>query len=580
MSDPVLEWTPNASGQSEFIDAPTGQRYDVDIATQTVTLRRRYHDDSPVVDAPFELELENGQVIQGKLDENGEARVVNLPSPPKRVRFGADSRAYTRADQTPNPEYLESFTEADANDTVTQAQAGPRPDGALPPPARESFALDAFHWVWGTLQGGFNEKQTVSQIMVDAVIGMIPLVGDVTAVRDLLAVVIRLVDDPKKREEVAEWVILVIMLLALIPILGGVLKGVGKLVVRVGEDAAKESVKIGELIAFLNRVGIGDARKWIKELDFEKYIGPLKSHWGDLMNRLDGVLAAALKRLGGLMTEGMCNRLADLRNGFDALAKKGEEMIPKAVKDINSKLHSVQNKVYQGDWIPVPKGSAVTSETREAEARLVEVADEAKLAEKMPFPQNSLSDYHHKEGWPDLRKKVEMVNGVEHYELIEAFSGPIEGIELGEGTTIIRVIQAGKPKTGVWWTYRLPDSGNDWREDLAVLNRFSNNGYYVKYTVPKGKKLVAWEGKASSQIDTEPFLRNGERNPSYRQRLKGGGKQFFIDFKNEDNVFAKTDIENSKLDETNWTNFNDIGIPKKHTETDRLTPEEVETKTN
>ena len=38
------------------------------------------------------------------------------------------------------------------------------------------WALDTSDWIWGTAQGAFNEKQTTSQIIVDAVIGMIWLV--------------------------------------------------------------------------------------------------------------------------------------------------------------------------------------------------------------------------------------------------------------------------------------------------------------------------------------------------------------------------------------------------------------------
>ena len=47
--------------------------------------------------------------------------------------------------------------------------------------------LSVTSWIWGTVKGGFNEQQTIGQIVVDAAIGMIPVVGDVTAVRDLLA---------------------------------------------------------------------------------------------------------------------------------------------------------------------------------------------------------------------------------------------------------------------------------------------------------------------------------------------------------------------------------------------------------
>jgi hypothetical protein len=59
------------------------------------------------------------------------------------------------------------------------------PPGGISDDSFKSIALEVGDWVWGTVQGAFNEKATLSQIIVDAVIGMIPLVGDVTAVRDL-----------------------------------------------------------------------------------------------------------------------------------------------------------------------------------------------------------------------------------------------------------------------------------------------------------------------------------------------------------------------------------------------------------
>ncbi|CAB3741858.1 hypothetical protein LMG22037_06536 [Paraburkholderia phenoliruptrix] len=79
-------------------------------------------------------------------------------------------------------------------------------------------SMEVGQWCWGTLEGAFNEKQTISQVIVDAVVGMIPLVGDVTAVRDLLAVGIDMSKDPKKREEVMQWVLLIVLVFALIPV--------------------------------------------------------------------------------------------------------------------------------------------------------------------------------------------------------------------------------------------------------------------------------------------------------------------------------------------------------------------------
>lgn len=82
-----------------------------------LSLRRLYHDDTPVQGATFEVEVENERTIVGTLDENGEAK-VGLLGRPKRVRFGPDVRPYERADPKRNPDYKEQLTQADADALV------------------------------------------------------------------------------------------------------------------------------------------------------------------------------------------------------------------------------------------------------------------------------------------------------------------------------------------------------------------------------------------------------------------------------------------------------------------------------
>jgi hypothetical protein len=131
----------------------------------------------------------------------------------------------------------------------------------------KGMVLEVADWLWGTVQGSFNQQQTTSQIIVDAVIGMVPLVGDVTAVRDLLAVVLRLARDPEKRNDKTEWMLLVVLLFALIPVVGGMVKGFGRLLLRAG---AKTSIT--DVIKILNRIGTGNAVEWLKKLDLEDYL--------------------------------------------------------------------------------------------------------------------------------------------------------------------------------------------------------------------------------------------------------------------------------------------------------------------
>jgi hypothetical protein len=85
-----------------------------------VHLVRRYHDDGPVQMAEYELELESGEIVKGRLIGDGEAKIEGLASPPTRVRYGPDDRDYGRKDQRQNSEYTESF---DA-DTFVGARLG------------------------------------------------------------------------------------------------------------------------------------------------------------------------------------------------------------------------------------------------------------------------------------------------------------------------------------------------------------------------------------------------------------------------------------------------------------------------
>ncbi len=68
-----------------------------------------------------------------------------------------------------------------AGDTDKECPDGPatvsNAPGGLSWSQFRAMTADVGSWAWGTAQGAFNEKASLSQILVDAVIGMIPLVG-------------------------------------------------------------------------------------------------------------------------------------------------------------------------------------------------------------------------------------------------------------------------------------------------------------------------------------------------------------------------------------------------------------------
>jgi hypothetical protein len=385
------------------------------------------------------------------------------------------------------------------------------------------WALDASDWLWGTVQGAWNDKQTASQIVVDAVIGMIPLVGDVTAARDLIAVGSGLASDDKKREEVMEWVLLVVLLFALIPVVGGAIKGVGRLLIKSAKaaaTAAKDAEALAEIVQFLNRLGHGNAVKWIKDLNVLSYQAQLLEKFHDFMDTLVNALSAMRDKIGWLAPSSMKAAIDLWVERFKTLKELGGKMIPKALKELNERLKAIQQAIYRGEWHSATAGTKTT--VREAEARLVEGGPHPKPKVRHGHPQNAITDYEHVEGWPDLRKssKYDQQKKVYVNETIAAFSGKIAPKELKSGDVIYRVLKPGKNyKSSPWWLTEMPKSGQEWREGLAVLDKFNENNFYIKYVVPEGVTLKAWTGKAAEQFDS-----------AAGQYLGGGKNQLFIEF--------------------------------------------------
>lgn len=112
-------------------------------------------------------------------------------------------------------------------------------------------------WLGGALAGDFGKQQTVGQIIFDAVLSMLPVAGEITAARDAVSICIDMCKEHQKVYDRWEWIKLVLCLVAVVPVFGGILKGVGKIVVRVfekGEDVAKIAA---DVVMFLNRMPHG-----------------------------------------------------------------------------------------------------------------------------------------------------------------------------------------------------------------------------------------------------------------------------------------------------------------------------------
>jgi hypothetical protein len=406
------------------------------------------------------------------------------------------------------------------------------------------YATEAGQWLWGTVQGAFNEKQTISQIIVDAVIGMTPLVGDVTAVRDLIAVGTGLADHPEKRENKMEWVLLVVLIFALIPVIGGVIKGVGRLALKVTQEAATNSKVIArtaeEIIAFLNRIGHKNAEAWFKALNVLKYEAELLAKFRAFCDTVILSITRYVLRFKGLLPQSVLARADQLANSFRLLKESGEKMIPDALKELHKKLQELQKYVHAGGVPPPSKAKTLLAQTGQKtvsyveEARLLEsgarnVTHAGKYGQNVAGVKDSDSIrrvYKHEYPYPDLLKEIDRTNT--YYSAIAAASGPIKN-EMLSGETLFRAfgpegvthrvtVDPSKPIGAFWGRGASPKTTKEWREKCAVLDEWNHNGWLAMVHIPPDIKIPACTSTVSEQFS--------KKIPG--QYLPGGGQQAVV----------------------------------------------------
>jgi len=416
----------------------------------------------------------------------------------------------------------------------------------LSPKEFELLSVEIGQWIWGTAQGAFNEKQTLAQIITDAGIGMIPVVGDITATRDLVAISSGLANNPEKRSQATEWVLLVIFVFALIPVLGGVIKGVGRIALRVSADTAKDSEAIAkiskEILGILNRFGHGNEQFWFKTLDVMSYQKELISRFGAFCDMIILAISQYGLRFSTVIPKSMVKRMKDLLKGFKELKTQSAEMIPKALKDLHEKLEELQQLVRSGGVPPVDKAKTITVQTGQKtvtyveEARLVESGAAKKIVHAGKYPQNAANTldteiekiYKHEAGFPNLKDKSVMVEGVEYYPKIAASSGPIKN-EMLQGETLFRAfgdegsthgikVEESYAIGGFWGRGAPPQTAEEWRQKYAVIDEWNRNGWLSLVHIPPGVKIPACTSTVSEQFSKSIT----------GQFLKGGGQQAFI----------------------------------------------------
>lgn len=438
-------------------------------------------------------------------------------------------------------------------------------------------AAAAAGWVGGALKGEFGHQQTTGQIVFDATISMFPLLGEGTAARDTIAIVMHMAHNCQAVEDRWEWIKLVLCLLAVIPVFGGVVKGVGKLVVRAFEKSEDLAKLAAEVVMFVNRMCHGNAYEWLRKLDFMQYQGAVLDAVTETLDRLSGACRWIVKNMSEVLPPHVVAYLSDLPAKLQPIRNAVNRMIPQALRDLNDCLARVRAHLVEGTFVDVSVGSGKVV-TREAEGQLSHLARDGG---KPLHPAATIANYTPIEEWPDLSKgaahaKINEDTGEPTYETIESFSKDrdIKAVTLKPGTyDLARVLDSTRrttssgyklkgtisttTKRAKCWLPHMAKSGREWREKWAVKMDWSHNGAFIHLDhIPTREQLVemgvadipadwnglrVWSGDTASQYDE-----------ILGRWLEGGETQYIIDFDHPYNKVLEHYVKNLMAMPTNW----------------------------
>ena len=313
----------DAAGQGSYVESK-GQAGVKEITQKClgaeknwIELRYLYYDGTGVSGARYIIKsLDSGSVVaQGTLNYIGYG-YCGLP-------IGADNISYDFDDDPSTVRYLSKPT---PNAEQAKVQAGWLErigDGIR----------DSGLWLWGSLQGDFNEDATLGQIAVNTAITMIPIVDQAGDVRDIAANLKFLLWD-KRYEDKWVWIALALTLIGLIPIVGSAAKGVLKAVARGLKTGAK--IPLGLLIDILNKFHKGNAVTWIRRLaaDLPRHAVEMKRLFREILDKLQGNLRSLADRLPGPLR----SEVQDALSSIDEVRKIADGKIDEAVKELQQGL--------------------------------------------------------------------------------------------------------------------------------------------------------------------------------------------------------------------------------------------------
>lgn len=409
-------------------------------------------------------------------------------------------------------------------------------------------AKAAGEWLWETLQGDFNEKQTTGQIVTGTVISMIPLVDQVCDVRDLIANCKKIKENDS---EIWPWVCLGLTLVGCFPTLGSLVKGSAKVMFlsvrkahfnelsKAGNYSRLLDGSITQLNRFLDTPAVRDTLRTLRIYNPYHFLAGkvdgLKSMLSTsellaVMDKLMKVTRSLFDTVTNWGPVSLQRPVAALWETLVSVRNKANTMLAKALQPLNDILEHLANRLrvegdnafraHVGSNTHLYGGARASEELayfKREKPEWVDVGNKEKAYPALTRFENrgAITD-----GWPDISKtsKNPALKGK-----FDTFDDSMRAVEVPPGTVLYRVVDPSSSDNNICWMRKAEfdklTSKSDWRRRFAVWKSWNENGEYVTYTIPPGQPMKVWEGRAGTQININA--------PEYS--LEGGAVQIVLD---------------------------------------------------
>lgn len=492
-----------------------------------IALQYLHADLTPVANACYVVQSHSGTVwYQGQLDANGCALIRDVPNEHASFIY-----------------YFYKDPQSYAPSVIPSQQ----PDAV----AAES-ALDSIgDWIWGTLQGDFNLDPSKSQIVVNMLLGLIPIVDTTLDVRDVIAGIKHLVEYYQEEDKVQKshpdflwlnhetwlWLNVFIISIGIVPELGSVVKGILQTLLHYLKSATKSVAglsahqlrELWELIVkVLNAFGHGHANHFLSALPgkLEKLMAAAERHIRDTLDVIKFLLELVAAQVEGWVSRQVLSRkqivvtLERLKRFHSALAT------------IYLRLAEMKAKI--GAWIRQQLSELIGGSHNFERAGTAGAHVNSRIQEVLPPPASVLPPLHannlikkHWNSWPEEVRRLYM-----------QAQGAVT-----EGAVLVRKMAP---------------------EEAEAIRKFKQGEVELAKVFPPGK-----EGNKAFAIDQTYIFKKVERNAKegyetvMKVPLDGGLREYLLQHMVPDKLPGKMpaelkDLPRFKLEQDGFT----ILIPK------------------